>query len=148
MHVFVSSPNACTSKQARDTHNSAFILPVFDCFCKDDPCYTGWSDSFWRDIGLGDLVDEDYSRIGNNLYTCIIFWRTCTCFGVHVHVLAYMYMFWRTCTCLANMLIFWHTYTCTCVYYYLWWLFSGYMYMYMSINNTCIAYTVIVCNYE
>lgn len=28
---------------------------------------TGWSESFWRRIGLGDLVDEQFSRIGQRI---------------------------------------------------------------------------------
>lgn len=28
---------------------------------------SGWSDSFWRRIGLGDLVDEQYARIGQRV---------------------------------------------------------------------------------
>ena len=27
----------------------------------------GWNDTFWRKIGLGDLVDEGYSRIGTEI---------------------------------------------------------------------------------
>lgn len=27
----------------------------------------GWNDSFWREIGLGDLVDEGYARIGTSV---------------------------------------------------------------------------------
>ena len=30
-------------------------------------CLHGWNDSFWRIIGLEDVVDEGYARIG----TCI-----------------------------------------------------------------------------
>lgn len=33
---------------------------------KDDLCH-GWNDSFWQKIGLGDLVDEGYARIGTDI---------------------------------------------------------------------------------
>jgi hypothetical protein len=26
----------------------------------------GWDDDFWRGVGLGDLVDESYERIGES----------------------------------------------------------------------------------
>ena len=31
----------------------------------------GWNDSFWTEIGLTDLVDDKYERIGIYIYTCI-----------------------------------------------------------------------------
>ena len=27
----------------------------------------GWNHSFWRQVGLGDLVDEGYARIGTDV---------------------------------------------------------------------------------
>ncbi len=37
-----------------------------DCPLDSDLCH-GWNDSFWRKIGLGDLVDEGYARIGTEI---------------------------------------------------------------------------------
>lgn len=36
-------------------------------FFVDSGLNHGWNDSFWRGIGLGDLVDEGYSRIGTRI---------------------------------------------------------------------------------
>ena len=35
--------------------------------CVDSDLSHGWNDSFWRKIGLGDLVDEGYVRIGTEI---------------------------------------------------------------------------------
>lgn len=33
---------------------------------------TGWDSAFWRGIGLGDVVDEGFKRIGNSLVGIVV----------------------------------------------------------------------------
>ena len=45
----------------------SLVHPLCVCVYAEGDIVHGWDPSFWRQIGLGDLVEEGFSRIGTTV---------------------------------------------------------------------------------